>query len=330
MLYLRNSILATLVYYDIFDFPLTALEVHRYLINPGRLNKISGGLGEITREDINNELESLVKAGLAGCGGGYFFLSGREGLLSIRSEKEKISVRKRKKLLRYCRYLVPTPFLRGIIASGSIASGNTTESSDFDVLIIARTGRLYTCRFFLWLISSILKIRRKPGQIKAPDKLCFNHYVTEDHLALPESLFNAQTYASLKPILIGRENFLKLYSANVWINNYLYNFRPGDDFSGFPARPFRLFAATAGFVEKILDKTIGSKLEKIMSKIQRDKIKRNPLTYESGGRVIFTDRVLEFHPRSFEAVVIERYNQGLARLGIVGYEKEKDSGLVTP
>ena len=32
--FLEKSILATIVYYDIFDYPLTGFEVFKYLINP--------------------------------------------------------------------------------------------------------------------------------------------------------------------------------------------------------------------------------------------------------------------------------------------------------
>ena len=68
--------------------------------------------------------------------------------------------------------------------------------------------------------------------------------------------------------------------------------------------------------------------EKFLKNLQQKRISRNPVTYEPKGRVVFTENELEFHPRSFEAVVIERYNKGLRRLGIAPPITEVDSGLV--
>ena len=328
MFHFRNSILATIVYYDIFDFPLTGLEIHRYLINPARLAIIKEGLADISLDEILRELAALVKTGLIGEKDGLYFLVGRDNLAGLRNERKKISLDKFRKLGNYSRWLGVAPYLKGILASGSIALDNANIDSDLDVLIIVKPGRLYTCRFFLWLISSVLGIRRKPNQTKAPDKLCFNHYITEENLVLPDSLFNAQTYANLKPVLIRQEDFLKLYSANIWINNYLYNFRLRNDFNFKGVDFLGVQSAVAKLGEFILDSFLGDRFEKIMRWYQQRRIKINPMTYESGGRVVFTDQILEFHPRSFESVVIERYNLGLARLGIVPFEKEKDSGLI--
>ena len=80
MTYLRNSILATLAYYDILDFPLTLLEVNRYLINPGRLMWISNGIGEINLFYIKKSLDRLVSSDLIGEKNGFYFLFGRVNL----------------------------------------------------------------------------------------------------------------------------------------------------------------------------------------------------------------------------------------------------------
>lgn len=326
--YLRNSILVTIIYYDIFDYPLTLVEVYKYLVNPGRLSKIQGGIGEIKLSAIIDELDKLVDSGIISQNNGFYSLGGRTDLYEVRIERDKISARKWKKFLWMVRSLSLAPYLRGVFASGSMAIDNTTEESDFDVLVIARSGRLYTCRFFLWVITSILGIRRKKNQKVAPDKLCFNHYITDDNLYINhESIFNAQTYINLKPVMIEPEIFYKFYTENLWLNNYAYNFHPQKNFVGRSAKPSSMFLVLAKTVESVIDSFPGDTAERFFKYFQQKRIKSDPVIHESGGRIIFTDQELEFHPHSFERVVIEKYKSNLQRFGIVPYIDEKDSGL---
>lgn len=326
--YLRNSILATLAYYDIFDYPLTLIEIHNYLINPSRIMRVTDGIGEIDISDIADESEKLVHSHILNQKNGFYFINSRDNLYEVRLQRQKIADQKWEKFLKLTRFLALAPYLRGVFASGSLALGNTDEKSDFDVLIIAQSGRLYTCRLFLWLITSLLRVRRKKHEIIAPDKFCFNHYITNGNLQLVhESLFNAQTYANLKPAMIKPETVVKFYESNLWISNYLYNFRPPQDFIRKNIKPFKSFLFIAGIFELILNLRLGDGFEKFIRNFQQKKIKNNPVTYEPGGRIVFNDHELEFHPRSFEKAVLARYKKNLARLGVVSFVEEKDSGL---
>jgi len=326
----RNSILATIVYYDIFDYPLTLLEVFKYLINPGRVKRITDGIAEITLNDIAEELDKLVKSKTISQKNGFYFLIGRESLYDIRIDRQKIADQKWKKFLKIVRFLALAPYFRGAFASGSMALGNTDDDSDFDVLVIVKAGRLYTSRLFMWLITSVMGVRRKKHERVAPDKLCFNHFITENSLGLShESLFNAQTYANLKPIMIEPGLIDRFFSSNLWINNFVYNFKVQKDFVRRSVVPSGLFIFCANLGELILNSPLGDGFEKIAKNFQQKKIKNNPATYESGGRIVFNDAELEFHPRSFESTVVKKYNQGIRKLGLIPYIEEKDSGLTS-
>lgn len=328
MNYLRNPILAAIVYYDCLDFSLTSMEVYKYLINPGRLMRLSSGVGEISPADIRKELDKLAGSGLIGEKNGFYFLSGRENLYDIRMERQKIADQKWKKFLRLAKWLTLVPYVRGFFSCGSTALGNTTKDSDFDVFVISAPGRLYTCRFFLWGISSLLGARRKPSERVAPDKLCFNHYLSESDMFLKyQSLYTAQLYSNLKPVFVPDDVYEKFYSSNLWLNNYLYNFKPQKDFVGRKLNPVPLFRFIAGTGEFMLNSFIGNILETGLRRYQQNRIRKNPLTTETGGRVIYTDTELEFHPHSSEKNIIDRYNRRILGLGIVPYVTEGDSGL---
>ncbi|MEK7117168.1 MAG: hypothetical protein AAB861_00140, partial [Patescibacteria group bacterium] len=242
---LRNSILATIVYYDILDFPLTLFEVHKFLINPARLAGAFGVAQDrlsripvaepITLGQIDEELQALVKLGTIRTKNGFYFLPPvdnaiewryPQGLYNLRIEREKIAAQKWKKFLRIAKWFQAVPYLRAILASGSLAINNTDRESDFDVLSVARSGRLYTCRIFLSLVASLFGARRTRYEKSAPDKFCFNHYITDGDLNIKhESLYNAQTYANLKPALARNGIFNRFYTANIWLNKYVYNFK---------------------------------------------------------------------------------------------------------
>src|SRR3989338_3158387 len=328
MTYLRNSILATIIYYDILDFPLTLLEIYKYMINPGRLTRFKDSFGEITPGLIVEELDKLVSSKIIGHKNGFYFLDGRENLYNLRMEKDKLANQKWKKFLRYCYWLQLAPFLRGIFASGSMAISNTDEKSDFDVLIIAKAGRLYSCRLFLWLVSSLMGVRRKKYERVAPDKLCFNHFITDRSLTIVhESLYNAQTYINLKPVFVSSELIGEFYGANLWLNNYAYNFKIQKNFVRRGIKPNKVILGFMGMIERIMDSCFRNILEGFMKRKDRRRIFANPLTYESGGRVISNEGELEFHPHSAEKKILERYKDKLTRFGIVPPFDEKDSGL---
>ncbi len=323
---LQNSVLATLIYYDILDFPLTAPEVHRYLISPARLTQ-DPAVGIFTLDKVAQGLESLVKDAVVSSRGGLYFLQGRGELFDLRSEREKIAAKKWNKFLKISKWFQAVPYLRGILASGSLALNNTDYDSDFDVLAVAKSGRLYTCRIFLSLVASLFRARRTRYQSSAPDKFCFNHYITDGRLNIKyESLFNAQTYANLKPVLASNELLGAFYDENLWLNEYIHDFHPSRGFV-LNNSPSSFLWAVAKTGEFILDSRLGGWVENWAKKYQQKRIRENPATHESGGRVVFNDHELEFHPRSFEAFAINKYNQNLKKFGIVPFVQEKDSGL---
>lgn len=324
---LHDPILATLAYYDILDVPLTLFEIHKFLINPGRLSRIPVK-EPITLGQINEGIQGLLKNGTIQTKNGFYFPPDRQRLYDMRIKREKIAAEKWKKFLKITRWFQAVPYLRGVMASGSMALGNTDRESDFDVLVIAASGRLYTCRVFLSLAASLFRARRKRFDKIAPDKFCFNHYITDAALTIRhESLYNAQTYIHLKPALIDNKLFEDFYASNLWLNKYVYNFRPANQFIRRSVKQSIVLRSVAVLAEFIFNNRFGDWLESVLKNYQHNRIRSNPTTYEKRGRIIFTDNELEFHPYSFEGLAIRRYNIALKNLGIMPVEEERDSGL---
>lgn len=326
---IRNAILATLAYYDVFDFPLTSLEIYKYLINPGRIENKTQGVGDIRLTDVLNELDNLQKTGRIIERNGYFFLSeDRVVNYDKRIDREKLSVQKWQKLMRVARWFPLVPYVRGIFVSGSLAINNSHSESDFDILVIAKTGRLYTCRIFLSFLTALFRVRRTKDDVTAPDKFCFNHYLTDANLFIPsESLYNAQTYVNLKPILARDGVWVKFFLDNLWLNKYVYHSQPQGEVRFRTVQPGELMRNTNALLEAFLNTPAGTLIEKALSNYQQRRIRLNPVTYSPGGRTIFTNEQLEFHPHSEERKILSNYNKLIENMGTFWNYQEVDSGL---
>src|SRR3989344_5892114 len=215
---LRPNILATLAYYDIFDFPLKAEEVFARLINFKHLGQsvdIASPLYLRCPEigQIQKELDLLILDRTINRADNYYFLFGREYLIPLRLKREEIAKRKWRIARRAIWWLRFIPYLRAVFASGSLAMNNTDELSDLDVLVAVKHGRIWLARLLITAMLSVLHFRRRGRDRIAPDKICLNHYISDEALFIPhQSIYNAQTYANLVPILASEmitKNFQK-------------------------------------------------------------------------------------------------------------------------
>lgn len=326
---LRNNVLATLTYYNVFDFPLRVEEVFSYLINFRHLYQNGetvkpNALAYPKIEMIKKELDQLIFNKTVNYREGYFFLNDREYLVPLRQKREKIAKCKWQITRRTVCWLRLLPYIRAIFASGSLAMSNTDELSDLDVLIVVKHGRIWLTRFLILGLLSVLGVRRKGSDLIAPSKICSNHFIADESLHIPlKSIYNAQTYSNLAPVyLTDRKLIDEFKKENSWVLDYVFNWSKIDS---EPTVKLGLVRVVAGVFEKVLDFTVGNFLEKIVGGYQRRRIADNPITRQPGGRVVFNDEQLEFHPHSIERKIITKYGQGLISLGLFDVAVEKDS-----
>src|SRR5438105_596965 len=116
---IRKAILATVSYYDAFEYSLTLFEIHRYLISPQRFTRQPGSLGEVTIEMVSSGINNLVEKETLVQKFGLYSLNGREQIILLRIEREKISSQKWRTFLRRAWWLQLCPWIEGFFASGS-------------------------------------------------------------------------------------------------------------------------------------------------------------------------------------------------------------------
>ncbi|MAF20084.1 MAG: hypothetical protein CMI55_00175 [Parcubacteria group bacterium] len=318
---LEKSILATIVYYDVLDRPLTSWEVFKYLIKTGKnqndLNKVLQVL------ENSSELAKFINQK-----NGFYFLKGRLKIIKQRIRRQIIADGKWKKAKRLIRLLQAIPFIRLVAVSGSLAMNNSKQDSDIDLLIVAKSGRIWTCRGLTTLYLHLIRQRRHDSLTK--DRLCLNHYLTDQSLTIPfKSLYNAQTYAHLVPVWQTPSSlYQRFQKANQWINDDLYAYPISQKGSLNKIKSNPYFSLIRNFRESTLDGKLGNRIELLLKKFQVRRIKKDSLTYQTGGRVVFNDQQLEFHPDSPEKGILEKYNQKMKELGFEKLGQEKDSGLI--
>ncbi len=315
--------MATLIYYDVLDRPLTSWEVFKFLVNK---NNKEVGFNKVLELLKNSaELKQLV-----GQKNGLYFLKNQNKIIKKRIEKQKIADQKWKKAKQMIKFLQLIPFVRLVAISGSLAMNNTKKDSDIDLLVVAKAGRIWTCRALITLLIHLLGKRRHGRLTK--DRFCLNHYLTDNSLEIRyRSLYNAQTYAHLVPVLeIEPGLYKKFQKANQWIKEYLvfYPLEKKGYLNQIKLNYF--FGISTKFREFLLNGKIGDGLERFLKRIQEKRIKKDPLTYQARGRVVFNDQQLEFHPDSPEKKILEKYNQKMKKLGFDENWQEKDSGLTPP
>ena len=339
---LEKQILATIVYYDILNYPLTGFEIFSYLINKNQESRIknqelNGNSNRNRDDDIQysifniqyflNHSEYLKKHINQELG--FYFLKNRTNIVQERLDRKKIADEKWKKSKKIFWIMQIIPFTKLVMASGSFALCNTRKDSDVDLMIVAKKGRIWTVRTFFTLLTSLLRVKRHKDRTE--DMICLNHYITDKSLKIPfESLYTAQLYYHILSIYNSDEDrklFLKFQKENEWMKKYLENYEFSELEGLRSIRRNKALLFISKLFEFILSGKIGDYFEKKMSKIQSERIKKDPLNMKKGGRITISDTQLEFHPDSHESHIIPKFNQKMKELGISEFANQKDSGL---
>lgn len=300
---MHKLILTTLIYYDLFDFPLTTEEIKKYHSAPG-----------IESDAIDIGLYSLVNSHKIRLIDGFYTLPNREHLIAIRSRTSPIAVRKMKRARLATILMSGVPYIQAVFASGSLALGNTDYNSDLDIFVITKSGRIWTARFITNTIFDLLLLKRKPKDKIAPDKLCLNHYIADNALEIKnQNIFTAHVYAHLEPLYLRNPKVLQEFEKkNEWVANYL-------DSSSFPhnnlVKNYSLLQFSKKCWEWIFNSRFGDLLESAVRKYQVKRIEQNPLTRDPQGRIEYNDQRLEFHPYSIENSILDKYTKATRLIG---------------
>jgi hypothetical protein len=198
---LSRAVLQTVAYADIFDYPLTALEIHRYLTG------VCASVEAVHRALEEDHLVMRV--------GDYFVLPAREEIVSIRVQREARSRKLLPRAIQYGRILGALPYVRMVALTGSLAVLNVSNVVDFDYMLVTAPGRLWTARAFAIALNRFTRVQGHT--------LCPNLIISENILEWPvQDLYSARELCQMIPIT-GFDVYSRLMDANQWLRSFLPN-----------------------------------------------------------------------------------------------------------
>lgn len=302
---LGKNVVATVTYYDVMDFPLTAFEVWKHLLEHDRDNHpltTAVPFGEVWRLLHSDQFSGKIVEK-----NGMYFLQGREALVEDRIEREKLSVSKLKKMRWLVRALAYVPYLRMVGATGSLSMKNGATGSDWDMFVVLRSGKIWIGRTVLTLFLHSIGKRRHGHKIS--NRACLNYFVTDDNLEIAtKDLFSAHEYRFLIPML-SFPLFQIFEIKNRWIKNYKPNFSLTVLPPLWLVRESTFGMQVRTFLERVFDSFA---LEAWLSTWQKKRIARNPKTHLEGSLIEVSDQTLVFLPHPRGPRVFQKFKERLS------------------
>ena len=209
---LDKAIISTLVYGDIFSFPMTAREIHCYLIGfVTTLNDIETSLQNpsswLASQICQQEFNGIV----------YYSLNGIDtNIFDKRQHRAQASEQLWHKAVRYGKWIGYIPFVKHVSLTGALAVKNASDpNDDLDYFIIATKGRVWLARLFSVMLVRLCRLWGI--------ELCPNYVLSEDSLEQHQrDLFMAHEITQMVPIM-GHDVYSIMRRLNQWTATFLPN-----------------------------------------------------------------------------------------------------------
>jgi len=256
---LKKEVIKTLLFFNLHNRPLHLKEIHQFLglkISEAQLFLI---LMKLVREKTILEKNQL------------FVLKKYSSLFKTYPQRQKILQKLTQKAYRFSWVFKITPFVRGVFLANSLVLGLPSEKSDIDIVVLTKSGRLWTTRAILNLWFLILGQKRRKGKNSDPQKFCLSYFVdlkksNLKFLKLKKDPLLIYWLSTLKP-LAGKAACYHFQQQNSWVKKHLPNL-------GLPKKKGKI--KPLSFFMFLTEKTLnlfGNWLERKLYLWQKEKIK---------------------------------------------------------
>ena len=209
---------------------------------------------------------------------------------------------------RQARLISKFPFVRAVMASGSLSKDYMDEHSDLDFFVITKPNRL-------WIARMLLMLYKKIFLSNSHKYFCTNYFIDENHLEIEEkNIFTATELVTLLP-LYGKEYYTQLIAANGWLKNSLPN-HTSRSIEGVPAHQP---SWVKQHLEKVINLLGADRFETICMNSFSSRWKK--LYQQSYSKADFEisfktkEYVSKGHPKNHQRKVLDLYQQKLDEFG---------------
>jgi hypothetical protein len=286
---LQHSVLKVLLYYDLFQYPLTAEEIYFHCEEKN-----------CTKVSVEHALSQLIVDEKIFRHDQFYSVRNAPELSLRRKSGNKMAAEVMEKVHRRSKLIASFPFVRGICISGSLSKNYFDESTDVDFFIITEPNRLWICRTFLVLFKKIFLLNNKKY-------FCVNYFIDTESLQIPDkNIFTATEIVTLIPTY-NYGLYRQFYEENKWVKSFFPNCEPRVQ-NGTWVYSSRIKRVT----EKLLRGNFGEWLDKLFFKrtIQHWRKKFGHLAHHEFEVNMRSRRsVSKHHPQGYQFQVLQAYNK---------------------
>ena len=291
---IENQILATLAYFNLFDYPLTQQEIVRFLNCKPEVQEFEEGLERL----VNHCFVCKI--------GGYYSLVNDRSLMERRAMGNERAAKMMRSAQRSASLISCFPFVKAVAISGSLSKNFADEWADVDFFIITSRQRLWTCRTLLHLFKKLTFLATRQHLF------CLNYFIDESHPVILEK--NIYTATEVLTIIPARGSFTEFFAANNWAKAFLPNVLAG---TAPTKKNIRTWART--IVEFALHNTIGDRLDNFLMNATAKRWTAKTLNNKrnSKGNILAMHAGKHFSkpsPENFQRHLLRRYEKSINEL----------------
>jgi len=301
---LKNEVVKTLLYFDIFSFPLKTEEIYQFC------------QCQTSLAAINEALAALLAEGQIHYQSPYYAVREGEKLALLRDKKFELSTEMMKRARRNAAFISQFPFVRGVAISGSLSKYSADESADIDFFIITAANRLWVCRSFLHFFKKLTFL------VGRQHDFCMNYFLDREELVLKDkNLYTAFESISIIPVF-GHKTHLAFYQQNDWAKRFFPNCNPIDKLDPLISQHHSLVKrGIEGLFGGQWGQWVNQNIRKLTVNWWRQKFRR------SGFEMDYFDKDLrattgesKYHPNDYQRHILGAYEERLKKYSLVGVE----------
>lgn len=297
----ETGVIRTLLYFDIFHYPLTLDEIVKFHPHKSERAAIINAISLLRNKLVIFKLDN------------FYSLHPNNSFAQRRKTGNDLAKKRLQTARKFSWLISKFPFVRAIMISGSLSKDYMEVDSDIDYFIITEPGRL-------WLTRGLLALFKRFFLLNSHKFFCTNYLIDSESLEIEEkNIYTAMETATLIPVY-GKALYEKFANKNQWTKNHLPNMQ--GDRKAFIRENISLIK---NIVEKMLSGSVGEKFDLYFMNLAIQRWKK-----QFGNSFCTKDFELAFkskrnvsknHPRFFQKQILNHYQEKIEQFEMLNNVK---------